>query len=86
MQAHLTTWSVSGPDLLKLAEQLRGRPGVEQAVPFGNTLHVSGDDVPLLEQAIAPFRDGRYEWRQVDSGLEDVFIHLMNKAKDGPSS
>ncbi len=27
-----------------LAAQLRGRPGVTQAVAFGNTLHVSGDD------------------------------------------
>ena len=57
-QAHLTTWSVSGPDLLSLAEKLRGRPGVEQAVAFGNMLHVSGDDAELLEEAIAPFRTG----------------------------
>ena len=34
-QGHLTTWSVSGPDLLGLAAQLRDRPGVEQAVAFG---------------------------------------------------
>src|SRR5271157_1282825 len=33
-QAHLSTWSVSGPDLLKLAGKLRTRPGVEQAVVF----------------------------------------------------
>ena len=78
-QAHLTTWSVSGPDLLSLAEKLRGRPGVEQAVPFGDMLHVSGDDEALLEEAIAPFRTGPYEWRRVASGLEDVFIHFMGK-------
>src|SRR5947208_14218474 len=40
----LTTWSVTGPDLLQLAEQLRGQPGVQQAVVFGTGLHVSGDD------------------------------------------
>ena len=56
-QARLTTWSVSGPDLLALAEQLREQPGVQQAVAFGNTLHVSGDDAAALEGAIAPFRD-----------------------------
>src|SRR5580658_3136823 len=28
----LTTWSVHGSDLIHLAEQLRGKPGVEQAV------------------------------------------------------
>jgi ABC-2 type transport system ATP-binding protein len=80
-QAHLTTWSVSGPDLLGLAEELHVRPGVEQAVAFGNTLHVSGDDPAALERAVAPFRTERHEWRQIDSGLEDVFIHLMDRAR-----
>ncbi len=85
-QSHLTTWSVSGPDLTKLAQQLRTRPGVEQTVVFGNMLHVSGDDETALEQALTPFRTGQYEWRRVDSGLEDVFIHLMDRAKNGLSS
>ena len=85
-QAHLTTWSASGPDLLKLAERLRERPGVEQAVPFGNMLHVSGDDEALLEEALAPFRKEPYEWRQVASGLEDVFIHFMGKTGSDSSS
>src|SRR5262249_9254959 len=49
-QAHLTTWSVSGPQLLDLAEQLHARPGVRQAVAFGTALHVSGDDAADLEQ------------------------------------
>src|SRR6266700_4168574 len=33
-QAPLTTWSVSGPRLLELAGELRGKPGVQQAVAF----------------------------------------------------
>src|SRR6184192_4726967 len=61
----LTTWSVTGPDLLDLAEQLRGKPGVQQAVAFGNMLHVSGDDAHALEQAIAPFRKEPYQWQQI---------------------
>ncbi len=85
-QAGLTTWSVTGPDVIKLADQLHSVPGVEQAVAFGNALHVSGDDAAALEKAIAPFRTETYEWRQVDSGLEDVFIHLMEKSKRGISS
>jgi len=85
-QAHLATWSVSGPDLLKLAERLRDSPGVEQAVPFGDMLHVSGDDAAALEKAIAPFRTKPYEWRRLDSGLEDVFIHFMSRSKEGGSS
>src|SRR5947207_10702437 len=31
----LTTWTVTGPELLTLAAQLRGQPGVQQAVAFG---------------------------------------------------
>ena len=81
-QAGLTTWEVSGPDLSRVTEELRGRPGVEQAVAFGNQLHVSGNDAAALERAIAPFQNDRYRWRKVESGLEDVFIHLMEKPKE----
>jgi ABC-2 type transport system ATP-binding protein len=81
-RAHLTTWSVSGPNLIELAEQLRHRHGVKQAVAFGNMLHVSGDDAPALEEAIAPFRTEEYEWRRIGPGLEDVFIHLMDRSQD----
>lgn len=81
-QARLSTWSVAGPDLLKLAEQLRRSPGVQQAVAFGTALHVSSDDEALLEAAIAPFRSEPYTWTRIRSGLEDVFIHLMDSSKD----
>ncbi len=82
----LTTWTVSGPDLANLTEQLRERAGVDQTVAFGNSVHVSGSDAAALEQAIAPFRTDQHEWHQIESGLEDVFIHLMEKSKDNPSS
>jgi ABC-2 type transport system ATP-binding protein len=84
--AHLTTWAVSGPDLHQLAENLRGHPGVRQAVAFGNRLHVSSDDAEGLETAIAPFRKAPYEWHRITSGLEEVFIHLMNRAPDNFAS
>jgi ABC-2 type transport system ATP-binding protein len=84
--AHLTTWSVSGPDLHDLAEELRRHPAVRQAVAFGNRLHVSSDDAEGLQNAIGPFRTSPYEWRRVQSGLEEVFIHLMNRAPDNFSS
>jgi ABC-2 type transport system ATP-binding protein len=84
--AGLTTWSVSGPDLGELGGQLRGRAGVQQAASFGNTLHVSGNDAAALESAIAPFRHPPYVWHQIDSSLEDVFIHLMSRnTKETPS-
>lgn len=81
-QVGLSTWAVSGPDLLSLAEKLRNETGVQQAVAFGTALHVSGEDAPALERAIAPFRQDPYTWRQIPSGLEDVFIHLMDRSQD----
>jgi len=81
-QAGLTTWSVSGPNLAELARKLRAQSGIKQAVAFGNMLHVSGDDAAALEQAIAPFRTPDYEWARIRSGLEDVFIHLMEQSRD----
>ncbi|MHC1730073.1 MAG: ABC transporter ATP-binding protein [Syntrophobacteraceae bacterium] len=84
-QTELTTWSVTGPDLQQLIAKLRENPAVEQAVVFGNTLHVSGSDPAVLEKAISGFRTGAHEWRRIDPGLEDVFIHLMDRAKNGLS-
>ena len=80
--AQLTTWTVTGPGLRELADQLRGRAGVEQVVAFGNTLHVSGRDAPQLAAAIAAVRDARHDWRKISAGLEDVFISLMDTARD----
>ncbi len=80
--AGLTTWVVEGLVTHALAERLRGRPGVEQVVAFGNTLHVSGPDAALLQEAIALFQGPEYHWTPIPSGLEDVFIHLMEKSRD----
>jgi ABC-2 type transport system ATP-binding protein len=78
----LTTWSVSGPDLSRLADELRRQPDIQQAVAFGNALHVSGNDAAALERAIAQFRHPPYDWRQIPSGLEDAFISLMEVSKE----
>lgn len=80
--ARLVTWSVRGPDLIHLATEIRKQPGVLQAVAFGTMLHVSGDDGSALEAAIAPYRKEGYEWQRITSGLEDVFIHLMDQSTD----
>ena len=77
-KAGLTTWSVAGPDLLKLAEELRGKRGVDQTAAFGSVLHVSGSDAAALEQTLRDHLTQSYQWRQIETGLEDVFIHLMD--------
>ncbi|MGH7952843.1 MAG: ABC transporter ATP-binding protein, partial [Limisphaerales bacterium] len=80
--AKLTTFEVTGGDLHALAEKIRGKPGVEQVGAFGSTLHVSGRDETKLHESINPFMSGDYHWKQIQAGLEDVFISLMETAKD----
>src|SRR5205809_818648 len=69
------------PKLSQLAEQLRETRGVQQAVAFGNSLHVSSNNASELEHAIAPFRHEPYQWQEIPSGLEDAFISLMDDGK-----
>jgi len=77
-KAGLSTWEIEGEGLMDVARDLRSLPGVEMVVPFGNALHVSGTDKRALAAALAPFaaRPG-IATREVEPGLEDVFIHLM---------
>jgi ABC-2 type transport system ATP-binding protein len=80
--AKLSTWEVAGPDLAKLANELRKLPGIEQVVAFGNTLHISSHQGETLRAAIQPWMKPPYRWNQVESSLEHVFISLMERAQD----
>ncbi|MCC2652391.1 MAG: multidrug transporter ATP-binding protein [Microvirga sp.] len=81
--AHLATYTVTGPDLAKLAERLKRTEGVDMVAPFGTALHVSGRDAQKLEAAIASLREaGPQQWRRDEPTLEDVFIDLMGRSKD----
>ena len=83
---NLTAWQVTGPDLWALAGQLRGMAGVDQVTPFGNTLHVTGQDAERLFQSISDVREGMpHRWEPIQPGLEDVFISLMEQAPDNIS-
>ena len=79
----LTTFALAGRDLARLSEKLRGQPGVEQTAAFGDTIHVTGRDGALLEQTLREAIKGTgISLERVDTGLEDVFIHLMTQATD----
>jgi ABC-2 type transport system ATP-binding protein len=84
--SHLTTYVVSAPEngtLAELVEELNRTPGIDMVAPFGTSLHVSGRDAAVLEEAIAPFRERQgLDWRQSQPSLEDVFIDLMSRARD----
>ena len=77
----LTTWSLSGRNVHELAPRLRSLAGVEQVVPFGNTLHISGHDAELLERSLQPFLNGEFTSQKTDANLEEVFISLMQQQK-----
>ncbi|HEX2199889.1 MAG TPA: ABC transporter ATP-binding protein [Burkholderiales bacterium] len=81
----LSTWQVSGASerLSALNARLKGLAGISHVTAFGNTLHVTGDDAGALESAIQPFRaEPGLVWKPSQSGLEDVFIHLMQNLQD----
>ena len=79
----LSTWAVHGVDLGPLAAALRNRPGVEQTALFGATLHASGRDGAALERTLREATAGTAcRLERTDTGLEDVFIHLMAHAVD----
>jgi ABC-2 type transport system ATP-binding protein len=79
----LVTWTVSGERVDRLAEALRGAPGVLLVAAFGNALHVSGTDAGLLERSTAAYRaDPALRWRQDEPSLEDVFILNMRHAAE----
>lgn len=73
----LVTFEAQGSRADRLGRELAGKPGVEMAAAFGETLHVSGTDRVALETAIQPYRRDPYRWTEVAPSLEDVFIHLM---------
>lgn len=79
----LSTWAIHGESLGALSDALRKRSGVDQTVLFGSVLHVSGSDGTALERTLREATAGQ-DWRmeRTDTGLEDVFIHLMNHAVD----
>ena len=81
-QTELVTWTATGGDLHKLLSELRGGQGIDQVVPFGEALHVSGRDRSLLEKGIAPHRRSPYRWEESKPSLEDAFIALMSHAED----
>jgi ABC-2 type transport system ATP-binding protein len=80
----LATWAVYGENLVELGERLRGQPGVVQTVAFGSALHVSGVDETALNATLAQLGKNEPGLRieRLNTGLEDVFIYMMNRSAD----
>jgi len=79
----LHTWRVEGKGLSEISRILKQNPNIEQVARFGTALHISGLDEAALRAAIAPWQNKPdILWREQPPGLEETFIHLMNKAGD----
>ena len=80
----LVTWAVEGGNLPVLEQTLRRCPEVLQTATFGQTLHVSGLSGGNLEQTLKAVleRMSGVRVKPIDTSLEDVFIYMMNRAKD----
>ncbi len=79
----LTTWAVFGDDLAAIAAKLQREPAVEQIAAFGSALHVTASDGAALEAALRRATAGTAcRIAPAETGLEDVFIHLMNRSDD----
>jgi ABC-2 type transport system ATP-binding protein len=79
----LHTIVVKGGDGAAITKALKGRPGVEQVAPFGNDLHVVGEDPKALEASVRDAIAGTGARASPDAtSLEDVFIRLMDQSTD----
>ena len=79
----LATWAISDGDLAAIAGRLRGEPGIDQIAAFGSRLHVTGRDAAVLEATLRRAMAGSpYRAEPAQTGLEDVFIHLMERSVD----
>ena len=83
-QQKLSSWAIHRPGSHPVAGQaLRGQPGVDQTVIFGDSLHVSGTDSAALARTVstAAATNGLHV-ETIDTGLEDVFIYMMSRSDD----
>ena len=77
----LVSFEVRDHDGARLAGELAALPGVEQVVPFGNVLRVSGRDRAAMLAGLAPLRARGLSVQEVPASLEEVFISLMSGAE-----
>jgi len=75
-------WMVTGPELNALAIKLRKCEGLRQVVAFGNSLHVAAADEACIEKAFGQCLGPLHKSKEIASGLEDVFIDMMERSAD----
>jgi ABC-2 type transport system ATP-binding protein len=75
-QSRLVTYSGSGEDLFAVEGKLRQKNEAVYVSAFGNSVHVSGTSKDDVLKAIQEYPD--YNWHEIDTSLEDVFISMAD--------
>ena len=79
----LIAFVAAGPGADRLAAKLRDAPGVTAAAAFGATLACLRSRSGGAARGHRAVRtDPSIKWQEAEPTLEDVFIHLMGKARD----
>lgn len=82
----LSTWLIEGAGPADQAA-LEALPGVEQVVPFGDKLHLSGTDAVALQASLQAYTQAHgLRLQPHQPSLEDAFIHLMTRSRDNYAS
>lgn len=82
-KADLSTWEITGSgDLIALTDQLKTIPEIEQVAAFGNKLHISGKDSTAIKNNLEKLSKTKWQWQEIKSDLEDVFINLCKENKN----
>jgi len=84
----LSTWTVTGDNLVGLADRLRGAPGVAQTVAFGAALNVSGTDEAALRATLTHLAQAEpaLHIERIDTKLEHAFIYLMSRTSENDAA
>lgn len=78
----LTTWIVKGKNLALLQNDLQNNSSISTIAPFGDSLHISGNDPEALAKIIESYSNNSdYHWELSSPSMEDAFIHYMTKAQ-----
>jgi len=76
----LVTFRGEGTGVRRLADVLKGEPGMDHVAYFGSALHVSGQDAGAIRAALGRHASEDVTWEEVRPSLEDAFIALSAEA------
>ena len=80
--AALTTWEVSGKISRRSRKKFAACPAWNRSSRSARRCTSADATRKNCARASSPWMTGDYHWTQIQSGLEDVFISLMDTAED----